>query len=74
MLRQMRAPARGVVGIGPEVGDPGYLAVTVELEEAQPGLRPGVSEAVGLRSLQAIRTQLTAVLTSPRAMAASGGG
>ncbi len=37
-------------------------------------LRPGVSEAAGLRSMQAIRTQLTGVLTSPRAMAASGGG
>jgi hypothetical protein len=37
-------------------------------------LRPGVSEAAGLRSMQAIRTQLTAVLNSPRAMAASGGG
>ena len=37
-------------------------------------LRPGVSEAAGLRSMQAIRGQLTAVLNSPRAMAASGGG
>ena len=37
-------------------------------------LRPGVSEAAGLRSMQAIHTQLTAVLNSPRALAASGGG
>ena len=37
-------------------------------------LRPGVSEAAGLRSMQAIREQLTAVLNSPQAMAASGGG
>ena len=36
-------------------------------------LRPGVSAAAGLRSMQAIRKQLTAVLNSPRAMAASGG-
>jgi hypothetical protein len=36
-------------------------------------LRPGVSEAAGLRSMQAIRTQLTAALNSPRALAASGG-
>ena len=37
-------------------------------------LRPGVSQAAGLRSLQAIRRQLTAVLLSPRALAASSGG
>ena len=37
-------------------------------------LRPGVSAAAGLRSMQAIRGQLTAVLNSPRALAASGGG
>jgi hypothetical protein len=36
-------------------------------------LRPGVGEAAGLRSMQAIRRQLTAVLNSPRALAASGG-
>jgi FtsX-like permease family len=36
-------------------------------------LRPGTSEAAGLRSMQAIRTQLTAVLNSPRALAATGG-
>jgi hypothetical protein len=36
-------------------------------------LRPGTSEAAGLRSMQAIRTQLTAVLNSPRVLAASGG-
>jgi len=37
-------------------------------------LRPGVSEAAGLRSMQAIRNKLTAVLNSPRALEASGGG
>ena len=37
-------------------------------------LRPGVSEAAGLRSMQAIRSKLTAVLNSPQALAASGGG
>ncbi|HTZ30186.1 MAG TPA: FtsX-like permease family protein [Streptosporangiaceae bacterium] len=36
-------------------------------------LRPGVGEAAGLRSMQAIRRQLTAVLNSPQALAASGG-
>jgi len=36
-------------------------------------LRPGVREAAGLRSMQAIRRQLTAVLSSPRVLAASGG-
>jgi hypothetical protein len=36
-------------------------------------LRPGVSEAAGLRSMQAIRNQLTAVVNSPRALAATGG-
>jgi hypothetical protein len=36
-------------------------------------MRPGVSQAAGLRSLQAIRRQLSAVLTSPRVMASSGG-
>ncbi len=37
-------------------------------------LRPSVSQAAGLRSLQAIRTRLTAVLNSPRGLAASHGG
>jgi hypothetical protein len=37
-------------------------------------LRPGVSQAAGLRSMQAIGRQLTEVLNSPRALAASGGG
>jgi FtsX-like permease family len=36
-------------------------------------LRPAVSQAAGLRSLQLIRQQLTAALSSPRAVAASGG-
>jgi FtsX-like permease family len=36
-------------------------------------LRPGVSETAGLRSIQGIRNQLTAVLNSPQALAASGG-
>jgi hypothetical protein len=36
-------------------------------------LRPGVSQAAGLRSMQAISGQLTAVLASPRVVAASGG-
>jgi len=36
-------------------------------------LRPGVSQAAGLRSMQAIRNQLTAVLNSPKALAASSG-
>ncbi len=36
-------------------------------------LRPGVSPAAGLRSLQAIRRQLTAALNSPRVLAASRG-
>jgi len=36
-------------------------------------LRPGVSEAAGLRSMQAIRNHLTAVVNSPRALAATGG-
>jgi FtsX-like permease family len=37
-------------------------------------LRPGASEAAALRSMQAIRNKLTAVLNSPQALAASGGG
>ena len=37
-------------------------------------LRPGTSPAAGLRSMQAITGQLTAVLNSPRALAASRGG
>ena len=37
-------------------------------------LRPGVSQAAGLRSMQAIRSQLTAVLNSRQALAASHGG
>ena len=37
-------------------------------------LRPGVSEAAGLRSMQAIRERLAAALNSPQALAASGGG
>jgi hypothetical protein len=37
-------------------------------------LRPGTSPSAGLRSLQAIDRQLTEVLNSPRAQAASGGG
>ena len=37
-------------------------------------LRPGVSETAGLRSMQGIRNRLTAVLNSPQALAASGGG
>ncbi len=37
-------------------------------------LRPGVSPAAGLRSMQAIRSQLTAVLNSRQALAASHGG
>jgi len=37
-------------------------------------LRPGTSQSAGLRSLQAIRRQLTRVLNSPRAQATSGGG
>jgi hypothetical protein len=36
-------------------------------------LRPGVSEAAGLRSMQGIRSQLTSVLNSKQALAASGG-
>ncbi|HEY2688091.1 MAG TPA: FtsX-like permease family protein [Streptosporangiaceae bacterium] len=36
-------------------------------------LRPAVSQAAGLRSMQAISRQLTDVLDSPRVMAASGG-
>jgi len=36
-------------------------------------LRPGVSRAAGLRSLQAIRAQLTGLMNSPRMVAASGG-
>jgi hypothetical protein len=36
-------------------------------------LRSGVSQAAGLRSLQAIGRQLTQVLNSPRVVAASGG-
>jgi hypothetical protein len=37
-------------------------------------LRPGISLSAGLRSLQAINRQLTEVLNSPQAEAASGGG
>jgi FtsX-like permease family len=37
-------------------------------------LRPGTAPAAGLRSMRAIDRQLTAVLNSPRAEAASGGG
>ncbi len=37
-------------------------------------LRPGAGQAAGLRSLQAIRRQLTQALNSPRAKATSGGG
>ena len=36
-------------------------------------LRPGVSQAAGLRSMQAISRQLTGTLNSPRVEAASGG-
>jgi hypothetical protein len=36
-------------------------------------LRPGVSQAAGLRSMQAIRSQLTALLNSRQALAASHG-
>jgi hypothetical protein len=36
-------------------------------------LRPGVSQTAGLRSMQAVHTQLTAALNSPQALAASKG-
>jgi hypothetical protein len=58
---------RGAFGgpFGPLLSGPNAILVR---------LRPGVSQAAGLRSLQAIRRRLTQVLNSPRAVAASGGG
>ena len=46
----MGAACWKLVGVGPEVGDPGDLAVVCELEEAQAGLRallPGELDPAG---------------------------
>ena len=59
-------PGNALTGVfGPLLTGPNAILVR---------LRPGVGEAAGLRSMQAIRGQLTAVLNSRRALAASGGG
>jgi FtsX-like permease family len=59
-------PGNGLVGIfGRLLTGPNAILVR---------LRPGVGQAAGLASMQAIRERLTAVLNSPRALAASGGG
>jgi FtsX-like permease family len=49
---------------GPSLSGPNAILVR---------LRPGISQAAGLRSLRAIGRELTQVLNSPRVVAASGG-
>jgi len=57
-------PAGAFAIFGPLASGPNAILVR---------LRPGTSQAAGLRSLQAISRQLTKVLNSPRVVAASGG-
>jgi len=58
-------PANAYGVFGPLLSGPNAILVR---------LRSGTSPAAGLRSMQAIGRQLTGVLNSPRALAASGGG
>jgi hypothetical protein len=78
----------GVLSVHPSMSTGALFSAAVLPEEAGSGpfgpflsgpnailvrLRSGVSQTAGLRSMQAIHTQLTAALNSPRALAASKG-